>query len=442
MIHGYRIVGADDLYLAPYQPAAVLLPPPEYYDKHETQAKESWEAFVAYFYDQLDDLSNKLPGSRELVLYEFRWDTDEGIKAAAEALAEEFSPTGAFGNRPLLLIGHSAGGVVARATAELHPESVGDQLAGMITLGSPLLGARYIGVLFDKTSDELMTNSTLIKTLNQAPAYNDKLIAYGGWFSILADGGHNPWCRAGQLLLPIIERNDGVVELHSAVVQGGTPQTIRKAVILDDYDHEQMRDDKDDGKYTLYKGIRAHLQELVEELGEGINETPIATILSPPDGAVYLKGEAISFEGHAEDQEDGPLTGTSLFWSLREDVAEEVIGTGESFTRHDLPVGTHIVVLNAVDSLIARGEAAVTISITEKTVLSAPQPTSPGSTSQYGPTLTVLTPTLQWNAVSNADSYAVAISEYPFGSANIVYNPQTVYGTSEVVPSGKLQYGK
>ncbi len=79
--------------------------------------------------------------------------------------------------------------------------------------------------------------------------------------------------------------------------------------------------------------------------------------------------------------------------------------------------------------------------LTPLQVPSAPNITSPGSSSRPGPTLNTLTPTLQWNAVSNATSYALAISKYPYGSGNIIYNPQYVYGTSHTVPAGRLQPG-
>jgi len=78
----------------------------------------------------------------------------------------------------------------------------------------------------------------------------------------------------------------------------------------------------------------------------------------------------------------------------------------------------------------------------EKTPPAAPTTTSPGSSSAPGLLTDTLTPTLQWTSVSGADYYAVAISKYPYGSSNIIYNPQTVYGTSLAVPAGTLEYGQ
>jgi len=71
-----------------------------------------------------------------------------------------------------------------------------------------------------------------------------------------------------------------------------------------------------------------------------------------------------------------------------------------------------------------------------------PTAISPGTGSGPGPIIPNLTPTLQWSDVSGADYYALAISRYPYGTENIIYNPQQVYGTSHAVPSDKLEYGQ
>jgi len=85
-------------------------------------------------------------------------------------------------------------------------------------------------------------------------------------------------------------------------------------------------------------------------------------------------------------------------------------------------------------------EAVILESITTKPL--PPTPLSPGSSSAPGPTISILTPTLQWQTVSNADYYALAISVYPYGSTNVIYNPQQIYGSSITVPSGVLESGK
>ena len=75
-------------------------------------------------------------------------------------------------------------------------------------------------------------------------------------------------------------------------------------------------------------------------------------------------------------------------------------------------------------------------------VPSAPTALSPGSASGPGPEISTLTPTLSWTAVSGADRYALAISKYPYGTANIIYNPQNLTGTSHTVPSRILEPGE
>jgi len=56
--------------------------------------------------------------------------------------------------------------------------------------------------------------------------------------------------------------------------------------------------------------------------------------------------------------------------------------------------------------------------------------------------ISTLTPTLQWGGIAGADFYAVTISRSPYGSGNIIYNPQQVSGTSATVPSGTLVAGE
>ncbi len=87
---------------------------------------------------------------------------------------------------------------------------------------------------------------------------------------------------------------------------------------------------------------------------------PTVTITSPADGSTFNKGDTITFTGSATDPEDGALTGSSLVWTSSIDGQ---IGTGESFTKNDLSVGTHTITLTATDSEGATGTASVTITV-------------------------------------------------------------------------------
>ena len=89
------------------------------------------------------------------------------------------------------------------------------------------------------------------------------------------------------------------------------------------------------------------------------NTSPTATITSP--SGTYTEGDTITFSGTGEDVEDGDLTGSSLVWTSSIDGQ---IGTGTSFTKNDLSVGTHTITLTATDSEGATGSDSVSITIT------------------------------------------------------------------------------
>ena len=71
----------------------------------------------------------------------------------------------------------------------------------------------------------------------------------------------------------------------------------------------------------------------------------------------------------------------------------------------------------------------------------APVALSPGSASSPGTRISTLSPMLTWTASVGAENYSVAISRYPYGSANIVWNPQGITGNSVTVPAGILSSG-
>jgi hypothetical protein len=82
---------------------------------------------------------------------------------------------------------------------------------------------------------------------------------------------------------------------------------------------------------------------------------------------------------------------------------------------------------------------ATIVYFTVNTATVPPTPTglSPGSTSSPGPTVTTLTPTLSWNALTGAAAYSVAVSQLNGGvvyAANVTTN-------SAPIPTGKLTSG-
>jgi len=62
----------------------------------------------------------------------------------------------------------------------------------------------------------------------------------------------------------------------------------------------------------------------------------------------------------------------------------------------------------------------------------------PGISSSPGSYINNLTPTMHWTHEPRANYYALAISKYPYGTENIIYNPQRLTGTSHTVSPGVL----
>lgn len=92
------------------------------------------------------------------------------------------------------------------------------------------------------------------------------------------------------------------------------------------------------------------------------NQAPTATITAPADGATVDEFESVSFQGSADDEEDGSLTGSSLVWSSNLDGP---IGTGTSFSRNDLTPGNHAITLTATDSEGASGSATADLTVND-----------------------------------------------------------------------------
>ncbi len=61
---------------------------------------------------------------------------------------------------------------------------------------------------------------------------------------------------------------------------------------------------------------------------------------------------------------------------------------------------------------------------------SQPTPQSPGTSSKPGERVTKYRPTFRWQGVSGASKYGLYISKYPYGQANLVYENETISGSS------------
>jgi PKD repeat protein len=91
------------------------------------------------------------------------------------------------------------------------------------------------------------------------------------------------------------------------------------------------------------------------------NQAPVAAISAPAAGASFGQGASVGFAGSGNDPEQGALTGGALVWTSSRDGQ---IGTGTSFSRSNLSVGTHTITLTARDAQNATGTATRSITIT------------------------------------------------------------------------------
>jgi hypothetical protein len=72
---------------------------------------------------------------------------------------------------------------------------------------------------------------------------------------------------------------------------------------------------------------------------------PVASIVSPPDGAHFFLGEVVTLIGAGTDAEDGPLEDEALAWIIDDGVPQP----GSKLDLADLAAGPHAIALRAVD---------------------------------------------------------------------------------------------
>ncbi len=136
------------------------------------------------------------------------------------------------------------------------------------------------------------------------------------------------------------------------------------------------------------------------------NEAPTVSITTPADGSFFFETAPISFAATATDPEDGDLT-EQLVWTS--DLDGE-IGTGASFSRNDLSVGTHVITAFVTDSLGLPDSHVLMLTVATNVPASI-DITSPldGSTATVGAAVTLvatasdpedgdLTPSIAWSS--------------------------------------------
>jgi hypothetical protein len=138
------------------------------------------------------------------------------------------------------------------------------------------------------------------------------------------------------------------------------------------------------------------------------NTAPNVTVTAPANNSSFQQGAPVTFTGTASDTEDGSLT-ASLSWSSN---LQGNIGTGGSFTRSDLVVGTHTITASVTDSGGLPDSETRTITIT-----SAPPPTitlTATGTKVRG----VRTATLNWSGATGTNVDVHRNGAFAFATAN------------------------
>lgn len=97
------------------------------------------------------------------------------------------------------------------------------------------------------------------------------------------------------------------------------------------------------------------------------NTPPTVTISSPTSGSSFASGTTVTFTGSATDTQDGNLS-AGLSWTSN---LQGALGTGATFTRNDLVIGTHTITVGVTDSGGLSGSKTITLTITSGVTIPA-----------------------------------------------------------------------
>jgi len=119
------------------------------------------------------------------------------------------------------------------------------------------------------------------------------------------------------------------------------------------------------GRDVYYGYGLVQARAALEYLGYGgtTNTAPALTINSPVNNSTFTEGQTITFTGTATDVEDG-LISNNIVWTLN----GMTLFTGASFTKSDLPIGTHTIDASITDSGNLATTKQVTVTITPTNV--------------------------------------------------------------------------
>lgn len=119
------------------------------------------------------------------------------------------------------------------------------------------------------------------------------------------------------------------------------------------------------GRDVYYGYGLVQARAALEYLGYGggtppVNTAPTLSISSPANNSSFEQGAPITFTATADDAEDGLLS-NAIVWKL----GDVTLHTGASFTKSDLPVGTHTLDVSVTDSGGLTVTKQVTVIVTQ-----------------------------------------------------------------------------
>jgi subtilisin family serine protease len=170
-----------------------------------------------------------------------------------------------------------------------------------------------------------------------------------------------------------------------------------------------------------------------------VNTAPSVAISSPANGTSMPQGSSVTFSGSATDPQDGSLT-AGMTWTSS---LQGYLGTGASFTRADLVLGTHTITASATDSGGLSGNAAVSVTVTDP--VEPPVVTPPSAPMNVTTSVSNGAVTIRWTDTSATETGFEVQRQERVGNR---YTNLTTVGTvganatsaTNTPGSGKFQY--
>ena len=159
-----------------------------------------------------------------------------------------------------------------------------------------------------------------------------------------------------------------------------------------------------------------------------VNATPVVTISAPANGSTVTQGTSVTFTGSSNDSEDGNLS-SGLTWTSN---LQGAIGSGASFSRSDLVVGTHTITARSTDSGGATGSAAITLTVQDPSQPpAAPSGVSAKVVQSGGKTKTFVSVDLTWaDNATDETGYEITRCVVTGGKRNSTCQPDSYVRTT------------